>query len=370
MPIDLESASSSPPITSEDKILAAWRKCATNKLPDGSIVVNSVVFDMMEAFIESIEDFKIMIKNLERQSTSSTPSIPQVTHPLPPKPVNSWSSAVRVNLPPTPHLVAPLKPPRNQVINEYKASKVIIRVPEHSDPFANLTSKDFLCKVNAALLSVGAKIDNTPIQALGATRMQSGDLIIHVASRPAARWLLWNRHLWTAIVHKDFITSRPSHPFLLQSVPSSYDPSSTVFKQELITQNRLSVDIIQDCRWLVKPTESKRHGSVIVSIYDKELANKISKGDLFLDGLCLPGKKFDRSPVQCHQCQGIGHIASRCRHQAICAKCGENHNTRDCMNDDIQTCARCVHHDTRFSPTPIDKLSEKYNHLLGLIEYS
>lgn len=37
MPIDLESAESPPPTTSEEKILAAWRKCAANKLLDASI---------------------------------------------------------------------------------------------------------------------------------------------------------------------------------------------------------------------------------------------------------------------------------------------------------------------------------------------
>lgn len=359
-PPDLTPPSQPPDnsqLSPEDKILAAWRKCASNVLPDGNIAVHPAVFDMMEAFIESVRDFKIMFKQLGPSSVSPPPH-----HPLPSKPVKSWAATVKSTpstIIPTP---PPMKPPSNRVINEFKTAKVVIRVPESTDPFANVQPKDLLCKINAALLSIGAKLGNVPIQILGANRMQSGDLIIHTANRPTARWLLWNRHLWSSTVHKDFVTSKPSFPILLQSVPASYNPSTPSFAQELIHQNRLPVDAIQDCRWLVQPTAPKKHGSVIVSLTNKDLAHKIGRGDLFLDGLCLPGKIFDRSPLQCHQCQGIGHVASRCRHQAVCAKCGEGHNTRDCINDDIQTCARCLHKDLRHTTSPIDKSSEKYAH--------
>lgn len=349
-------------LSPEDKILAAWRKCASNVLPDGHIAVHPAVFDMMEAFIKSVRDFKDMIKKMGPNSTQALPQNPPSIHPLPAKPLNSWANTVKSNLPPVLPLSAPKKPPSNRLINKFKSSKVVIRVPDSTDPFANIKPKDLLCKINAALLATGAKIGDSPIQALGATRMKSGDLIIHTANRPAARWLLWNRHLWSHMVHKDFITSKPSFPVLIQSVPSSYDPSSTCFSQDLTQQNHLPVDAIQDCRWLVQPRAPKQHGSVIISFVDKELARKIGRGDLFLDGLCLPGKVFDRSPLQCHQCQGIGHVASRCRHQPVCARCGENHNTRDCINDDIQTCARCLHHDQKYSSSPIDKSSEKYAH--------
>lgn len=356
----------SPPetmvLTPEDKILAAWRKCASNRLPDGNISVHPAVFDMMEAFIESVKEFKEIIKRSGPAPTAPILQPSKLQHPLLSKPVKSWANAVKPSSSSMLPLPKPANPPSNRAINEFKSAKVIIRVPDSVSPLLNIQPKDLLCKINAALLSVGAKIDSNPIQALGASKMQSGDLIIHTANRPAARWLLWNRHEWTSIVHKDFVTSRPSYPVLLQSVPSSYDPSSPPFIQDLTTQNRLSVDAIQDCRWLVQPPATKNHGSVIVSFVEKILADKISRGDLFLDGLCLPGKKFDRSPLQCHQCQGIGHIDSRCRHQAICARCGEGHNTRDCANEDIQTCARCFHHDQKFSSTPIDKFDEKYSH--------
>lgn len=168
--------------------------------------------------------------------------------------------------------------------------------------------------------------------------------------------------MWSSIVHKDFITSKPSFPVLIQSVPATYDPSSAYFIQELTQKNHLPVDAIQDCRWLVHPTAPKKHGSVIVGFVERNLASKIGRGDLFLDGLCLPGKIFNHAPLQCHQCQGLGHVASRCRHSAICAKCGEGHNTRDCINDDIQTCARCIHHDLKYASSPIDKTNEKYSH--------
>lgn len=335
MRIDPTPQNTPPFTTSEDKILSAWRKCAANQLPDGSVVVDSAVFEMMEAFIESVEEFETIIQSMNKPVNPTIHQSPQITHSLPPKPTRSWATVTK-----TPHpMILPMsvqaKPAANKVVNEYKAAEVVIRVPENNDLFANITSKELLRKVNAALLSVGAKINGNPIQALGASRMQSGDLMIHTGNRPSAHWILGNRHEWTSVVHKEFKTSRPNYPVPPQSVPSSYNPPSPSFTQELISQNRLPVESIQDCRWLIKPLGNKKHGSVIVSLLDKDLANKIGRGDLFLDGLCLPGKKFERSPIQCHQCQGIGHVARLCRHPAVCARCGEGHNTRECMNKDI-----------------------------------
>lgn len=208
MRIDSSPPESHPPTTSEDRILAAWRKCASNKLPDGSVVIDSVVFEMMEAFIESVKEFKSIIKSMDKTVSSPTPpQVTQPTHPLPPKPIKSWANATKSYLPSTLPMSVPLKPPSNKTINEYKSAKVIIRVPDNTDLFANTTSKELLCKIKAALLTVGAKFEGNPIQVLGASRMQSGDLLIHTANRPSARWILNNQHEWTSIVHKEFTTS-------------------------------------------------------------------------------------------------------------------------------------------------------------------
>lgn len=114
------------PLSPEDKILAAWRKCASNVLPDGNIAVHPAVFDMMEAFIESVKEFKDMIKKMDPKSVTTSSSTPQPQHPLPMKPTQTWASTVKSNLPAALSLPAPIKPPSNRVINEFKSAKVVI----------------------------------------------------------------------------------------------------------------------------------------------------------------------------------------------------------------------------------------------------
>ncbi|KAG0139759.1 hypothetical protein CROQUDRAFT_54281 [Cronartium quercuum f. sp. fusiforme G11] len=74
---------------------------------------------------------------------------------------------------------APTKPPTNKEIDELKSAKVIVRVPTDKDPCANLEPKELMCKVNAALLAINAKQNDSPIQVKGASRVPSGDILIH-----------------------------------------------------------------------------------------------------------------------------------------------------------------------------------------------
>ncbi|KAG0141391.1 hypothetical protein CROQUDRAFT_51760, partial [Cronartium quercuum f. sp. fusiforme G11] len=46
-------------------------------------------------------------------------------------------------------------------------------------PCTNLELKELMCKVNAASSAINDKQNNSPIQIKGASRLQSGDLLIH-----------------------------------------------------------------------------------------------------------------------------------------------------------------------------------------------
>ncbi|KAG0139585.1 hypothetical protein CROQUDRAFT_22488, partial [Cronartium quercuum f. sp. fusiforme G11] len=233
-------------------------------------------------------------------------------------------------------------PPTNRTINEFKSAKTIIRVPVDKDPCVKLKPKELTCKINAALLMINEKIDDNLIQVKGASRLLSGDLLIHTYNYIAAPWILENCHHWTEIVHKDFTTMKPTFPVLLKSVPTKFDPADPNFIKELANQNHLPIEVFHTIHWLVKPIPPKTNGSLIIHVFDKLLAPKIGCSDLVFDGLVLQGKHFDQLPLQCHQCLEPSHVASRCRNLEVCAKCAGGHNTNECMSEDVQICARCL----------------------------
>ncbi|KAG0141392.1 hypothetical protein CROQUDRAFT_663911 [Cronartium quercuum f. sp. fusiforme G11] len=76
-------------LSPEDRILATWRKCGQSRPPDGRVLIDSTVYDMMEVFLESIRDTKIP----QLQSQNSSTPLPTIlmtlsqtmTHPLPAK---------------------------------------------------------------------------------------------------------------------------------------------------------------------------------------------------------------------------------------------------------------------------------------------
>ncbi|KAG0150272.1 hypothetical protein CROQUDRAFT_104383 [Cronartium quercuum f. sp. fusiforme G11] len=158
------STQQSKPMTPEEKILALWRHCGQKCNPEGQILIDPMIYDMMDAFLESVRDTNEPIRQLRNQaspnslatSLASATSVPT----LPPPAImnKSWSTVVATS----------------------QAAKQVKALPKPP--------------INAALLTINAKIDETPIQINGASRLPSGDLLIHAYDRIAACWILENRY--------------------------------------------------------------------------------------------------------------------------------------------------------------------------------
>ena len=52
-------------------------------------------------------------------------------------------------------------------------------------------------------------------------------------------------------------------------------------------------------------------------------------------------RPFVHPPVQCFNCQRVGHTAQGCRARTRCLVCGENHNKEVCQAV-IEKCANCT----------------------------
>jgi hypothetical protein len=85
-------------------------------------------------------------------------------------------------------------------------------------PFEELSAAQITRKINEALSFAKAQIDGEPITAKAVAQFPNGDIKIFIKDRRAAKWLLENKHLWTAQADPKFITtqsfSTPAHPAL------------------------------------------------------------------------------------------------------------------------------------------------------------
>lgn len=62
-----------------------------------------------------------------------------------------------------------------------------------------------------------------------------------------------------------------------------------------------------------------------------------------LMGLVVTAEKYHgrKGPIQCYNCQAWGHHSARCRLQAKCLKCGNEHETKNCQKSKAVPC-RCA----------------------------
>lgn len=244
----------------------------------------------------------------------------------------------------------PAAPPHNKIVNMFKPSFFIIRRVPDSNPFSGLTSEEIRCAVNKALTILDAHTpDGGKIEIRGAMKMISGDIKFFTANRMMTSWLLNNKHKWTHLSDPALITRPTTFPAILHSVPSSFNVTTPTDINLLCKENNLDEKSIMNARWLRKNSDqeqTKTHGSLVINFLDRELSLQIERGGLFFKSNFLKGAHYKKPPTTCFNCFEIGHTAQFCKNKPLCAKCAEEHNSRDCdvIDDDTMDnfCQRCV----------------------------
>ncbi|KAH9809154.1 hypothetical protein DFH28DRAFT_906209 [Melampsora americana] len=260
-----------------------------------------------------------------------------------PSEVKSWAQVAKGDTmrQMTNTLVDARPPPPKRLINEYKPSSLIIRRLPDTNPFPEMTPPEITSTINNVLKEIDAKLEDEQIQIKGVTRLQSGDLKIYAKSRAATKWLFEHKHKWTHKADPLLVTPPSKYPVILHSIPTIFDPTSVSFKTELCGENGIDQEKIQAIKWLGRPKEEgKTHGSIVLALFDKEVASKVEKGGLFLQNMYLPGARYNRPPMQCYRCLEMNHSARFCPNEPLCSSCGGSHESRTCNVED--TDLRCV----------------------------
>jgi hypothetical protein len=52
--------------------------------------------------------------------------------------------------------------------------------------------------------------------------------------------------------------------------------------------------------------------------------------------------------IRCYKCMRYGHIADKCKNERTCAKCGENHETKNCTSQ-FNRCINCVSYNNKLN---------------------
>ncbi|KAG0150360.1 hypothetical protein CROQUDRAFT_680861 [Cronartium quercuum f. sp. fusiforme G11] len=243
----------------------------------------------------------------------------------------SWATVASKNASPiriTERAIATLKPPPpNKVVNQFKPAQLIIYAPAGKSPFKGRSPKEVTDAVNRALASIEASLEGNPIQVRGASVLPSGDIKLFMASQHDKAWLLHNKHWWSTLAHPDFVTAQTQFPVLIHSVPANADPESDSFLANFVTENGIPRDKLTSTRWLVRPDTEAAHGSIVMNFTNKQVANLVEKGHVFIENSVSHGDEYDKMPTQCFNCQELGHVAHRCRNGPVCALCAEGHNS-------------------------------------------
>ena len=97
--------------------------------------------------------------------------------------------------------------------------------------------------------------------------------------------------------------------------------------------------------WLSKKDAGKAYGSMVVYMTKGSDASRLLQGQYFhVAGESAYTRIYEPryGPVQCYQCQELGHKAHACTKTQVCGKCAqEGHHHRDCRAE-IPKCVLCA----------------------------
>lgn len=96
-----------------------------------------------------------------------------------------------------------------------------------------------------------------------------------------AKCILEHRHEWTELANNDFKTTRPANRVVLHLVPQQ-DMFDDTLINDLTTHKNFPEGTILLYRWLGNTvTKRKSHGSMVINLNDKGIAEKIARGSSF-----------------------------------------------------------------------------------------
>jgi hypothetical protein len=216
----------------------------------------------------------------------------------------------------------------------------------------SLTEKDLVVKANTALDLMGMAGTDKPRHTsfIGAKKLRNGNVLYQLNTKEAAAWLrapdvqkaFMEKYGGTSNMHNKL------HYVIAEFVPVSFDAGSSFTHAKIEQDNVIGLDSIAYSKYIKPPhlrASNQRVAHVIFGFTDREDANTAITTGMFIEGKHSNVRKMLIEPKRCLKCQKYSHYISDCKAtEDICARCGEQHRTAQCIVNDtaMYRCANCT----------------------------
>ncbi|KAI7941796.1 hypothetical protein MJO29_013870 [Puccinia striiformis f. sp. tritici] len=295
------------------------------------ILVEDTRLKKMESCMDTI-DGRIALLELSRQ-----PSAPNMSHPAKP----SYARAAGAHAEPSRPNISP---PSRPSLQSFKPGKAIIHSNPNQDEIRKLDRGFLAQRANEVIAKLDAQVQGEPITIKAAQVLKSGDVIFFSKNRTQQKWLMENKHRWTKDVHEHLEATPSSFIIIAHGVPKDFNPENPSNLNLISAANNFGAGDLVKIKWLADNSATpKQASSIVLSLRNKETANRCVKSGIYLNWGHHRVTKFIPRPPQCWKCLKMGHFGQWCRENARCGKCGDEHITKDCPEGlgGIKSCFLC-----------------------------
>jgi hypothetical protein len=232
-----------------------------------------------------------------------------------------------------------------------REKQVLIEDMGEGGATGDMTERELVAKANMTVELLGVQAADRPAGEnlfVGAKKLMRGGILYLMVSVEAAKWMrredvkkAFEEKYGGQIQIKD-----RGHNIILEYVPVSFQPMSTTAQRTVERENGIEGGEIMSARYLKEEwrrAPGQRTAFVSMTIRSAQVANKILREGIIVEGRQVRGRKNIQEARRCMKCQGYqrGHIAARCtQDHDTCANCGQNHRTKDC--DAPQDTIHCI----------------------------
>ncbi|KAJ7907875.1 hypothetical protein B0H13DRAFT_2273557 [Mycena leptocephala] len=184
-------------------------------------------------------------------------------------------------------------------------------------------------------------------------KLSNGNILVQANTEEQATMLLTHGQEWISHFEPNACVHHKAHMLVADYVPTSFDPRADGAKTAIYHDNQGTIPspaAIRDVRWLHPQKDAsvkKKASSLVIVLDDAAAAEGLILCSLSLVGTSCPVSYFTPPPLQCYNCQALGHMAKACSQKdPKCAKCAGPHATRECECPNTPRCANareCTH---------------------------
>jgi hypothetical protein len=329
---------------SRDKLDA--RKLTTS-LRDEVVPELDDVINFMEA-LQAIEDNMATVKRELKEVKETIIETAKAAKSTP----NTWATVAAM-----PRTSTYRDRHRGQELDEESQQKQTQRRQERAKLQVTLTSEGASRAAQANLTNKTYKemterfqkiVDKTttsgpPISIGGFRKLKSNDIRFTCDSKEEANRL---REIDWSKAFEGLEVRHPKFGVVFRDVPiEEINPRTDNLDEianEIGNRNGLKIAKLRTLQAPSKLNPMATRNSYVALTHDVEAADKVLKKGIIVNCQLFTTEKYtpQYQLTQCYKCQRYGHKAGHCRGKEKCARCGDDHATKDCQTDAYK-CANC-----------------------------